>query len=77
MHGSCHSVSDSERYVSMVLDVWLLLRREAVAHVRIKHLLVYVVATTTHTNLYSSSITYAPFMPQCNLWSLLLNAPQR
>ena len=53
MHGSCKSVSDDERYIIIVLVVSLVLRGEAVAHARI----LYVVATTTHTNLYSSSIT--------------------
>ena len=53
MHGSCKSVSDGQRYVIIVLVVSLVLRGEAVAHVRI----LYVVATMTHTDLHSSSIT--------------------
>ena len=53
MHRSCKSVSDGEHYVSILLLVSLVLRIEAVAHLRI----IYVVATTTHTNLHSSSIT--------------------
>ena len=53
MHGSCKSVSDGERYVIIVLVVSLVLRGEPVVHVRI----LYVVPTTTHTNLHSSSIT--------------------
>ena len=39
-------------YVIIVLVVSLVLRGEAVAHVSVQ----YVVATTTHTNLLSSSI---------------------
>ena len=54
MHGSCKSVSDGERYAIIVLVVSLVLRAEAVAHVRI----LYVVAMMTHTNLLLSSITY-------------------
>ena len=57
MHGSCKSVSEAERYVIIVLVVSLVLRGEAVAHVRIRCVLVYVGATTTHTNLHSSSVT--------------------
>ena len=53
MHGSCKSVSDGERYVITGLVVSLVIRDEAVAHVRIP----YLVAMTTHTNLHSSSIT--------------------
>ena len=56
MHGSCKSVSDGGRYVIIVLAVSLELRGEAVAHVRIPRVLVYVVATTTYTNLHSSSV---------------------
>ena len=56
MYGLCESVSDGECYV-FVLVVSLLLHCEAVTHVRITCVLVYVVATTTHTNLYLSSIT--------------------
>ena len=56
MHVSCKSVSDDERYVIIVLVVSLVLRGEAVAHVRIPQVFVYVVATPTHTNLHSSSI---------------------
>ena len=59
MHMLCKSVSDGERYVIIVLVVPLVLHGEAVAHVRIPHVLVYKVATTTHTNLHSSSITSA------------------
>ena len=44
MHGSYKSVSDGERYVIIVLVVSLVLRGEA---------------TTTHTNLHSSSFTKA------------------
>ena len=44
MHGSCKSMSDGEYYVITVLVVLLVLRDEAVAHVRI----LYMVATTTH-----------------------------
>ena len=55
MHGSCKSVSGGECYVIIVLVVSLVLRGEAVAHVRI----LYVVATTTYTDLNSSSNTYA------------------
>ena len=43
MHRSCKSVSDGEHCVIIVLVVSLILRGEAVAHVRI----LYVVATTT------------------------------
>ena len=46
-------MSDGERYVIFVLVVLLVLRGEAVTHVRI----LYVVAMTTHKNLHSSSIT--------------------
>ena len=53
MHGSCKSVSDGECYVLIVLVVLLLVRGEPVALVRIQ----YVVATTTHKNLHSSTIT--------------------
>ena len=57
MHLSCKSLSDDERYVIIVLVVSLVLRGETVAHVRIPRVLVYVVATTTHENLHSFSIT--------------------
>ena len=53
MHGSYKSLSDGERYVIIVLFVLLVLRGEAVTHVTI----LYMVATTTHANLLSSSIT--------------------
>ena len=53
MYDSCKGVSDDERYVIIVLVVSLVLRDEAVTHVRI----LYVVATTIHTDLHSSSIT--------------------
>ena len=51
-------MSDGERCVIIVLVVSLVLRGEAVAQVRIQHVVVYmyVVDTTTHTNLRSSSI---------------------
>ena len=48
MHGSCKSMSDGERFVIIVLVVSLVLRKEAVAQVRIPRVLVYVVAMTTH-----------------------------
>ena len=48
-------MSDRKHYIIIVLVVSLVLLSEAVAHVRI----LYVVATMTHTNLHSSSITYA------------------
>ena len=62
MHGSCKSVSDGERFVIIALVVSLVLRGEGVAHVRIERILYVVslrvhVATTTHTNLRSPSIT--------------------
>ena len=53
MHESCKSVSDGELYVIIVLVVSLVLRGEAVTQVSI----LYVAATTTHTNLHSSFIT--------------------
>ena len=53
MHGSCKSVSDGECYVFIILVVSLVLRGEAVTPVRV----LYIVATTTCTNLHSSSIT--------------------
>ena len=53
MHGSRKSVSDGERYVIILLVVSLVLHGDAVTHVRI----LYMVATRTHTNLHSSSIT--------------------
>ena len=57
MHGSCKRVNDAERFVIIVLVVSFVLCGEAVTHVRIPRVLVYMVATTTHTNLHSSSIT--------------------
>ena len=45
-------MSDGERYVIIVLVVLLVLRGEAVTQVRIPHIIVYVVAMTTHTNLH-------------------------
>ena len=53
MHKSCKSVSDGKCYFDIVLVVLLVLRGEAVAHVRI----LYVVAMTTLKNLHSSFIT--------------------
>ena len=53
-------MSDGEHYVIIVLVVSLVLRGEAIAHVRI----LYVVATMTHANIHSSSITYI-----CRLWT--------
>ena len=53
MHGLCKSVSDGELYVIIVLVVSIVLRGGTVTHVRI----LYMVATTTHTNLHSSPIT--------------------
>ena len=53
MHESCKSLSDCQGYVIIVLVVSLVLRAEAVARVRI----LYVVATSTHPNFHSSSIT--------------------
>ena len=81
MHGPCKSLSDGERSVIIVLVVSLVLRGEAVAHVRI----LYVVATTTQISTRLSlprlwacrsksalivrlgaTPIYAPFRPQCN-----------
>ena len=59
MHGSCKSVIDGEHYIIVMLVVSLVLRCEAVAHIRIQRVLVFVVATMTHTNPHWSSITYA------------------
>ena len=53
MQRLCKSVSDGDCYVIIVLVVSLVLRGEAVAHVR----MLYVVAMTTHTNLHSPYIT--------------------
>ena len=50
---------DGKHEVIMLLVDSLVLRGEAVATVRIPHVLVYVVATMKHTNLHSSPITYA------------------
>ena len=52
MHVSCKSVSDGECYIIIVLVVSLVLRGEPVAHVKIPHVLVRVVAMTAHTNLH-------------------------
>ena len=49
IHVSCKSVSDGKRYVIIVLVDSLVLRGEAFAQVRIPQILVYVVATMTHT----------------------------
>ena len=57
MHGSCKNVSDGECYIIIMLAVSLVLREEAVAHVRIPRVLELVVATTTHTNLHSYFVT--------------------
>ena len=56
MHVSFKSMSDAEHYIIIVLVVSLVLRGKAVTHVRIPHVLVYVVAMTTYTNLHLSSI---------------------
>ena len=48
MHVSCKSMSDGECYIIIVLVVSLVLCSEAVAQVRIPHVVKYVVATTTH-----------------------------
>ena len=47
LHGSCKCVSDGKPYVIIVLVVLLMLHGEAVTHVRIPCVLVYVVATMT------------------------------
>ena len=91
MHGSCKSVSESERYV-IVLVVSLMLRDEAVAHVRI----LYVVATMTHTQIsarlplprlltcrsssalnvcLSATPIYVLFRPQCNFMVSIIKRP--
>ena len=57
MYESCKSVSAGVCYVSIVLVVSLVLYGEAVAHVRIPCVLVYVVATMTLTNVHLYSIT--------------------
>ena len=53
MHKSCKNVSDGKCYAIIERVVSLVLRGEAVAHVRI----LYVVAMITHPNLHSSSVT--------------------
>ena len=50
-------MSDGKHYIIIVLVVSLVLHGEAVAKERIPHVVVYMVAMTTHTNLHSSSIT--------------------
>ena len=57
-HVAQKSVSVGEHGVIIVLVVSLMLHGEAVGQVRIPHVLVCIIATTTHTNLHSSSITY-------------------
>ena len=57
MRESCKSVLAGERYVIIVLVVLLMLRGEAVAHVRNARVLVHVAVTTIPTNVHSYSIT--------------------
>ena len=71
MHWSCKSMSDGQRYVIIILVVSLVLRGEAVAHVRIStHLPVPRLWTcgSSYALIVHLGATpiYVPFKPQCN-----------